>query len=155
MKNKLALFVAVSAILIGYGSPASVATLNLTNGGLGQVAANPQQFGVAVCDNDSQPLTDVVPIHIVVGDQTAVIDSTSSIASGQCEYSYIPYTQFGMEGGKTYAVDVTVSDDHTTYSVTVPPQPNNATSLTANISNSISGLFSGIWNWVVGLINHL
>ena len=153
MKNKLITTAFISAMLIGYAVPSLAATLDLTNGGLGQAAANPEQFGVAVCDKDAQPLTSAVPITIVVGGQSTTISSTDLIASGQCAYSYLPYAQLGMQGGQTYSVNVTVGDDQTTYSVTVPPQP--TISLSANISNNISWLFSGIWSWFVGLFKNL
>ena len=153
MKNTVVALSFFSALLIGYLSTSTALALDLTNGGLGQAAANPQQFGVAVCDNDAQTLTSAVPINITVGDQSTTISSAASIASGQCEYSYLPYSQLGMQGGQTYSVNVTVGDDETTYNVTVPPQP--TVSLSADISKNVSGLISKIWNWFVGLFKYL
>jgi len=153
MKNTAIALIIFSVALIGYVSISPALALDLQNGGLGQVAANPQQFGVAVCDKDAQALTSAVPITIAVGDQSTTISSAASIASKQCEYSYLPYAQLGMQGGQTYSVNVTVGTDQATYSVTVPPQP--TISLSADISNNVSGLISGIWNWFTGLFKNL
>lgn len=165
MKTTLIKFAAISGILFAYASPSFAATLNLTSGGLGQVAANPQQFGIAVCDNDTQALTAAVPLTVTVAGVSATISSADSIAVGQCAYSYLPYSQFNMQAGQTYSVNVDLNNNQTSYSVTVPAQPapgvavaaaaTNGANLTADASANLSNPFSKIWSWFLGIFKAL
>jgi hypothetical protein len=163
--KKASVFFGFSTIILGASASLALAAgLTLTNGGLGQTAANPQQFGVAVCAGSGQALSASVPLTVTVGSQSATITSASSITAGACQYSYIPYSQLNMQSGQTYSVNVTIDPQHTlisnsnntaTYSVTVPSQVaagNN--NLTADASNQLSNPFMAVWNWFIGLFSH-
>jgi hypothetical protein len=164
--KKASVFFGFSAIILGASASLALAAgLALTNGGLGQTAANPQQFGVAVCAGSGQALSASVPMTISVGSQNANITSASSIAAGTCQYSYIPYSQLSMQAGQTYSVNVTIDPQHSvisnsnntaTYSVTVPSQTAaaNNNNLTADASDQLSNPFLAIWNWFIDLFSH-
>jgi hypothetical protein len=165
MKKNASLFVGFFAILVVGASPSFAASisLNLSNGGLGQSASNPRQFGVAVCNKSGTAITSSVPVSISVGGKSATISSAASIASGQCQYSYVDYAQFDMQPGQTYSVDVAINSqsgaisgasNEAVYSVTVPAQTTavvNNNNLTANASAQLSNPFSVVWNWITGL----
>ncbi len=167
MKTTITKILGVSVLLVLSAGSALAATITLTNGGLGQVASNPQQFGVAVCS--SQTLSQSVPVNITVVGKTATINSVPMIKSGACEYSYVDYAQFGMEAGKTYDVDVVIDPQHsissnsnneTVYSVTVPGNTttavaNSNANLTANISSQFSNPLVAFWQWLGDLYRSL
>jgi hypothetical protein len=148
-------------------SAAMAASLTLTNGGLGQAAANPQEFGVAVCAGNSA-LTQSVPVTVSVGSQSATVSSAASIAAGSCEYTYLPYSQLAMQAGQTYTVNVTVDPQHTisansnnetAYGVTVPTQPVAETAqsknLTADVASQFPNPFTVVWGWITGFFHWL
>ena len=152
----LALF-AVSAV------PSLAITFNLTNGGLGQAVSNPQQFGVAVCNNNSQTVAAGVLVSVTVGSENATVPTVSSIAGGKCGYTYVPYSQLGMQAGKTYTVSVAIDPQHSVtsnantgaaYTVTVPTQvaTTGSGNLTANVSGQFANPFALIWNWIVSVV---
>lgn len=167
MKNTSLAVAAFCAVFIGSMSLAFAASFDLTNGGLGQAALNPQQFGVAVCDKSSDALTSAVPVTVTVGGQSATVSSVSPIAAGQCAYSYVSYSQLDMQPGQTYSVSVTVDPQHTVasnsndeanYSVTVPGGAQASaknTNLTADVAGQLSNPFSAAWNWIAGLFKGL
>jgi|GEM_PF-2437709 hypothetical protein len=167
MKKTTAFLFGISAVLLGASANLSLAAgVALTNGGLGQIANSPQQFGIAVCNGGAQALTNSVPVAVVVGDKNATIPSASSIAPKQCAYSYAPYSQFDMQPGQTYSVNVAIDPQHSvitntdnqaTYSVTVPSQEaaTNGAGLTADASDQLSNPFAAVWNWFVGLFKSL
>jgi hypothetical protein len=164
MKKTTAIFFGFAAIILGASATlAFAAGLTLTNGGLGQTTANLQQFGVAVCAGSGQALTTSVPMTVTVGSQSANISSASSIAAGTCQYTYIPYSQFGMQSGQTYSVNVVIdphqtaisnSNNSATYSVTVPNQSAANKNLTADASGQLSNPIAWLWNWFIGLFSH-
>lgn len=135
------------------------ASITLTNGGLGQVASNPSQFGVAVCNGGSVAITQSVPVTVSVNGQVANISSAPSIAVGACEYSYIPYSQLDMQVGQTYSAIVTINNNangQATYSVTVPGAPSAAAAKpsaanTADVNAQSGNIFTSFWNWLTHL----
>lgn len=162
MKQTIIRAFSIAGFLLLSGSVAFAATLTLTNGGLGQIAANPQQFGVAVCAGAEKGLSQSVPVSVTVNGKSASISSASSIAAGNCGYSYLPYSQLGMQAGQTYSVDVVIDPQHTVssngnnesvYSVTVPGQAapvavQPSKNLTANISTQFANPITVLWNWL-------
>jgi hypothetical protein len=163
MKKTLISIIGLAALAIPAASFA--AGVVLTNGGLGQVAANPSQFGVAACDGGTKTVNQSVPISITVNGQSATISSAASIAPGACEYSYIPYSQLGMQAGQTYSVAVTIdpqktlisnSNNQATYSVTVPgglaAAANSAAGAnTADVNAQSGNIFASFWHWLTNL----
>jgi hypothetical protein len=134
----------------------------LTNGGLGQVASNPSQFGVAVCNGGFATVSQSVPVSIAVNGQTATISSAASIAPGACQYSYVSYDQLGMQAGQTYSATATIdpqaslisnTDNQATYSVTVPGTLAVATqpAPTADVNAQSGNIFASFWHWLVNL----
>jgi hypothetical protein len=167
MKNTF-VFIGVSAIMLfAWAASSFAAGLDLVNGGLGQVATNPQQFGIAVCDKGSQPVSASLPIAVDTNGQMETISSAASIAAGQCEYSYLDYSQLNMQPGQSYSVNVTIDPQHTeisnsdnsaTYSVTVPGKMSatqTGAGLTANASNQLSSPIAAFFNWFFGLFKRL
>jgi hypothetical protein len=142
------------------------ASVTLTNGGLGQIAGNTQNFGVAVCNGGSATVSQSVPVAVTVGSQTGSILSASSIKAGACAYSYLAYSTFGMQAGNTYSVAVTIDPQHTvitntnnqtTYSVTVPGNavaqaPGANANGTADVSAQSGNWLSAFWNWLTHLL---
>jgi hypothetical protein len=153
----------VIGLIIGFAAvaiPAAsfAAGIVLTNGGLGQVASNPSQFGVAVCNGGSATVNQSVPISISVNGQTTTISSAASIAPGACQYSYTSYAQFSMQSGKTYSANVTIDPQKTlitnntnqaSYSVTVPGSTQPAP--TADVNAQSGNFFADFWHWLVSL----
>lgn len=151
-KFKTIAFAASGALLLPVISMA--AGVSLVNGGLGQAAGDTNDFGVAVCNHGAQAVAQSVLVSVTANNTTKSVSSAPSISAGACAYSYLPYREFGMAAGKTYAVSVTVDpqqtvtkSDTTSYSVTVPGAAQ--TSQTANVS--ANNPFSAIWNWFTGL----
>ncbi len=171
MKKTLISLVSFFALLVASAGPSLAATLNidLTNGGLGQAVSNPQQFGIAVCNDSAQTLSTSVPVSVTVGSQSATISTPASITAKNCQYTYINYSQFGMQAGQTYTVAVVIDPrdtviahggEKTTYTVTVPAQTTvaakvNAGNLTANISTQVTNPLVAAWNWFIGLFKGL
>ncbi len=158
--KKILIVTAVLAVVVPVASFA--ASLVLTNGGLGQVASNPSQFGVAVCNGGSAAVNQSVPVSILVNGQTATIQSASSIAAGACEYSYVSYSQFGMQAGQTYSANVAINGGTpANYSVTVPGAQtsvginvgttNTGAANTADVNAQSGNIFTAFWNWLVHL----
>lgn len=164
MKQTLIKASATTGLFLFAAGTSFAATLTLTNGGLGQVAAQPQQFGVAVCAGATQGLSQSVPVVVTANGKSQTVSSAASVAAGSCEYSYLSYNSFDMQAGNTYSVDVTVDPQHsvssnanneTAYSVTVPGQAAQAAAvtaqngnLTANISSQFSNPLVTLWNWL-------
>ena len=160
MKETIAKVLGISGLLALSASSALAANIALTNGGLGQIAAAPQQFGVAVCA--STAIAQSIPIRITVNTDTISLPSAASIKANGCEYSYANYSQLNMESGKTYNVDVIIDPQHTVasnannetvYTVTVPNQAGVAMtqpspSLTANVATQFSNPLVALWNWL-------
>lgn len=160
MKNTSKALFVVSAVLLSTLSAFAASQPDLYNGGLGQPAAKPDSFGVAVCNRGANTLTSGVPVGLVVSGRTAQISSAASIAPGKCEYSYLAYSDLGMQAGQSYSVSVTVnSGDRLTYDVTVPTaevmaaakNAQNQNSGTANANQQSGNIFSMIFNWFLGL----
>ncbi|HVO28515.1 MAG TPA: hypothetical protein VMT81_00840 [Candidatus Paceibacterota bacterium] len=152
-KKKMAGWLAGFAVLAAVPAFAAAAGA-VVNGGLGQSAADPQQFGVAVCNNGSQALAAPVPVTVAANGASVTVSSQTSIASKGCAYSYVAYSQFGMAAGKAYTVSVSVGSDNATYTVTVPGaagtqasagQPDdflaNIGSVFTNFFGALKGLF--------------
>lgn len=168
MKKVVITLLGISAITLLSTVTALAASLTLTNGGLGQVVANPTQFGVAVCAGNAD-LTQSVPITVAVNGQTSTVSSASPIPAGTCQYSYLNYADLGMQSDQTYAVSVTIdpqqtvvssTNNQTTYSITVPTQPSMAVAtssnnLTANIASQFANPFLAVWNWLSNLFHSL
>lgn len=166
MKKNFVLLFGFLAMFVMSLNIVSAAGVSLTNGGLGQLAANTQQFGAAVCNTTTNAFTGSVPVSITVGSETIIVSTTPSISGGQCEYTYVNYSRFGMQGGQTYSVAVTIDPQHTvisntnneaTYMITVPgvlAQSGNG-NLTATVSRNVSdNIFVIVWDWIVGLFRH-
>lgn len=158
MKNTSLAVAAFLAVLVVSAGSAFAATFDLTNGGLGQAALNHQQFGVAVCDKNSQALTSVVPVVVTVAGKSVTVSSVAPIPAGQCKYTYVGYSQLGMQAGQTYSANVVVDPQHTaasnadnsvSYSVTVPAQvAANGSNLTANANSQLSNPLMTLWGWL-------
>jgi hypothetical protein len=159
----LSIFVFASIFTV-VAAPALAATISLSNGGVGQVATNPSQFGIAVCNDGASALAQGVPVTVSTNGQTVALSSANSIAVGSCGYTYLSYSQFGMQAGQTYTVTTTIDPKHTVtsntnnsaeYSVTVPaqqaaagPQPDG---LTANAAVQFTNPLTAFWNWLMNL----
>jgi hypothetical protein len=154
--KKILTIAAVLAVAVPVASFA--ASLVLTNGGLGQVASNPSQFGVAVCDGGSAAVSQSVPVTVTANGQTATLSSANSIAIGACQYSYVSYSQFNLQAGQTYPVAVSINGGaQANYSMTVPggttaaatqPAP---TANTADVNAQSGNIFTAFWHWFVNL----
>jgi hypothetical protein len=161
MKQSLIAAVGLSALVLPALS--LVASINLQNGGLGQLANNVQNFGVAVCNGGASAVNQSVPVSVSASNQTASVLSASSIAKGACTYSYLSYAQLNMQPGSTYTVVVTIdpnrtvisnSNNQTSYTVTVPgaiAQAPSSANGTANVGVQSGNFFSMLLNWLVGL----
>lgn len=159
MKQSIVVLAALSAIALPLVSMA--ATSDLTNGGLGQSAGNMQSFGVAVCNSGGKATTQSVQISVTANGETVTIPSAASIKPGACAYSYLDYSQLGMQTGGTYTVTATLDTSHVaTYSVTVPggnPKPvavagtNANVKGTANVNAQSGNFFTDIANWFSAL----
>lgn len=162
MKKALISIIGLTVLAIPAASFA--ASVTLTNGGLGQVASNPSQFGVAVCNGGTKAISQSVPVSVSVNGQTANISSTASIAAGSCQYSYVPYSELDMQAGKTYSVSATIdpqktlitnSNNQATYSVTVPGAQSAATqpemANTADVNAQSGNIFTAFWGWLTRL----
>jgi CARDB len=159
MKKTFATIVAFSAILFLPTLSAFAAGITLTNGGLGQAASTPNQFGVAVCNTGATALSQSVPVSVTVNGQSQTISSASSIAVGACAYAYLPYSQFNMQPGTSYTAQVVIdpgatvisnTNNSASYSITVPGTP-----ATADVSAQSGNIFIAFWNWFKGLFSHL
>ncbi len=93
--------------------PGTALGATLTNGGLGQPARDSQKFSVAVCNTDTQTLTQSVPVVVTVGGQTVQTSSASPIAPGACAHTYVLYSALGMQPGQAYQVTVVIDPGHT------------------------------------------
>lgn len=158
MKKSLIVFLGLSVFAFPATIVFAASRPVLTNGGLGQVAANPDSFGVAVCNGGTQTLTQSVPVSVTTNGQTASVSSAASIKAGGCEYSYLAYSQLGMQAGGTYSVTVTIdSKDKATYDITIPSSPvavapvATPVQATANVSDQSGNFFSTIFNWFANL----
>lgn len=159
MKKTLTTIVALSAILFLPTLSAFAAGITLTNGGLGQAASNPSQFGVAVCNTGATALAQSVPVSVTVNGQSETVSSAASIAVGSCAYSYLPYSEFNMQPGTSYTAQVTIDPNATvisntnnsaSYSITVPGIPG-----TADVSAQSGNFLAAFWNWFKGLFSWL
>jgi hypothetical protein len=101
----------------------------LQNAGLGQKAGDPNNFGIAVCNNGSQATSQAVPVSITANNTATTLQIPAPLNAKQCTYSYVPYSSFSMKTGVNYSVQVTIDSNRTfatnpdtsaTYSVTVP-----------------------------------
>lgn len=162
--KKILLVSAISSVAVAYAGIAFAAGINLYNGGLGQVASNPSQFGVAICNGGKATVAQSVPVAVAVNGQTMTLSSPSSIAASACSYIYSNYSQFGMQAGKSYSVAVTIDPQHTaitnsnnqaTYSVQVPSATVGAQTAngadTADVNSQSGNIFIGFWNWLRSL----
>ena len=147
-------------------SASFAASIDIINGGIGQVSSNPQQFGVAVCNEGDETLTSALPITVTVADQTVTTSSTAPIDAGQCLYTYLDYSQFNMQPSQTYSVDVVIDPQHTvvsntnneaTYSVIAPSQLAVAKNinLMADAVGILSAPFAAFWNFILSLASRL
>ncbi len=163
MKTFIGTLLGASTIAL-MAATAFAAGVNLYNGGFGQVSGNTQSFGVAVCNGGTKTVTQSVPISVNVNGASAQVYSASSIAAGKCEYSYLSYSQLGMQAGKSYEVTVTIdptrtvianTNNQTTYSITVPAaqtaQATNGANGTANVNTESGNIFSAIIHWFASL----
>jgi hypothetical protein len=159
MKNMKGLVIsAVGFLAVVLPALSLAAGVTLTNGGLGQVAGNASSFGVAVCDGGKSALTASVPVSVTANGVSISTNSASNIAAGACEYTYVPYSQFNMQAGNTYTVNVTIDSNHatitntnnqTSYSVTVPSSATAAG--TADVSAQSGNIFTSFWHWLTNL----
>jgi hypothetical protein len=161
MKHSLIALAGLSALLLPAASFA--ATVNLYNGGFGQIASNAQNFGVAICNGGTKAVTQSVPVTVATLGQTATVASAPSIAAGSCTYGYLAYAQLGMQPGNTYSVTVTIDPARTVisnknnqavYSITVPKLAaanGSAANGTANVGTQSGNFFSIIGNWLSSL----
>jgi hypothetical protein len=156
--KKILSIAGLTAILIPAATFA--AGISLNNGGVGQVASNPSQFGISVCNNGSAAVTQSVPVSVSVNGQTATVQSAAPIAGGACAYAYLDYSQFGMQAGNTYSASVTIdpqktaitnSDNQASYSVAVPGAGAQGTAGTADVNAQSGNFFTMIFNWFAGL----
>ncbi len=133
----------------------------LSNGGFGQAAGNPQNFGVAVCNHGTETVTQSVPVSVTVGDRSTSIMSGAPIKAGSCSYSYLPYAPLAMEAGHTYIVAVAVDPNHSiitntdnqvSYDVTVPNSPSAAagasSAQSANVNAQSGNFFTMLLDWL-------
>jgi len=169
MKSSFAAIAGIS-MLLASASVSLAAGAILRNGGLGQIAGNIQNFGVAACNGGTKAVSQSVPISVVSNGATVGILSASPIGAGACTYSYLSYSQFGMQAGKTYPVTVTIDpahtlatnkDNQTIYSVTVPGVPAasaesaDQAKATADANAQSGSFFSMMGNWLTGLLKGL
>lgn len=152
------------ALVVGAGllaASAFAAGVTLTNGGLGQVATNHQQFGVAVCNGGKASVAQSVPVSISANGVTVSVASVAPIAAGQCAYTYVTYSGLNMAAGGTYSVSATIDPNHTvitnsnnqaSYTVAVPAASvaaqtsgaGQSGNFLAVIGTAFSNFFSGI-----------
>ena len=164
MKKILIAVIGLSAVVIPAVSLA--AGVNLINGGFGQIASNPQRFGIAVCNAGKTVVNQTVPVSVAVGGQSVTITSATPINAGACTYSYLTYSQLNMQAGAPYSVTVTIDpartiiankNNQTVYNITVPKAPaaspatNPAANQTANASAQSGNFFTMLGNWLMGL----
>ncbi|HEX4104114.1 MAG TPA: hypothetical protein VHZ04_01385 [Candidatus Paceibacterota bacterium] len=141
------------------------ASITLTNGGLGQIAADTTNFGVAICNGSKTALSASVPVSVTANGVSETTNSAGSIAAGVCEYTYLPYSQFNMQAGGTYSVAVAIDPNHTvitntnnqtSYSVTVPTAQASAgaqgSAGTADVSAQSGNVFIAVWDFLFGWI---
>jgi hypothetical protein len=167
MKQTIIKISTIAGFLFFAAGTSFAASMTLSNGGLGQVATKPSQFGVAVCNKSGTDLAQAVPIIVTTNGESATISSVATIQAGTCSYSYLPYSQLGMTAGQTYSVNVIVdpqhsvssnSDNATVYTVTVPAQTTAAqpsANLTANISSQFPNPLVAVWDWLGSLYHSL
>lgn len=164
MVKNINLAVGVSAVLLGVvASSAFAAGVVLTNGGLGQAAANQQSFGIAVCNGSAVAINKTVPVTVSANGITIPMVSAPSIAAGQCAYSYVNYNQFNMKAGQSYTVAVTIDPNKTvitnannqaTYTVAVPNQQGTTTAANSSANgNFIAVIGSAFANFFASLKN--
>lgn len=159
MKNVFIVFLGFSAVALPAAAfAAGAGTPNLYNGGFGQIAGNTQDFGVAVCNGGAATVTQAVPVSVAVGGQTANILSPAPLKPGACAYSYLTYSQLGMQAGASYSVTVTVNGaSQAVYRITVPggaaagAATLNAANGTANANAQFGDFFTMMQNWFKGM----
>ncbi|HVN26033.1 MAG TPA: hypothetical protein VMT99_00050 [Candidatus Paceibacterota bacterium] len=101
--------------------PAFAAGNALTVNSIGQRSDDLSTFGFSVCNADWQTQTSAVPVTVEANGVSVVSQSAAPIEPGACAYTYLPYSQFGMVGGRTYGVQISLAGAGTqSYSVTVP-----------------------------------
>jgi hypothetical protein len=159
MKNSLKTLVVASTFVLSAVSVFAAGAASLYNGGLGQAAAKPDNFGVAVCNRDANDSTQSVPVLVAANGRTETISSAASIAAGKCEYTYLAYSDLGMQVGSNYSVTVTVNNntaDQAVYDITVPTATvaigvGGANPATANVDQQSGNILTAIWHWFIGL----
>jgi len=129
MKNKL-IIASIMAGMLAASVPALAANsaIVLQHGGIGQKAADPNNFGVAVCDKGTQSASGV-PLQVTANGITVNATAFGPIQAGGCTYTYLSYASFGMAKGKIYSVQVAIDPNQTittnidapaTYTIKVP-----------------------------------
>jgi hypothetical protein len=129
MKNKL-IYAGVAMSLLVVVAPAFAASgAVLSHAGVGQKAGDVTTFGIAVCNNGDQQISQSVPISARANGRTVSTYVNGPLNAGACAYSYLSYDMFGMVGGQTYSVLVDIDPQHSitqsvepqaAYSVAVP-----------------------------------
>ena len=155
MKHLLLKAIGVSALILPLATTFAAGTL--TNGGLGQSAADTANFGVAVCNQGASAVTDVVPLTVTANGITAEAESLAPLNANSCGYTYLSYDQFNMQAGQTYDVSVAIQDGAPdSYSITAPgaasdAAQSDAAQQTATVTTQSGNVFSNIWNWFIHL----
>lgn len=159
MKNmKVLALSAVGLLAVVLPALSLAAGYTLTNGGLGQIAGNTANFGVAVCNGGKTATTASVPMAVTANGVGITTNSASNIAAGACAYTYLPYSEFNMQAGKAYDVSVAIDPNHTaitntnnqtSYTVTVPSSTGNAG--TADVNAQSGNLIMKFWSWLTKL----
>jgi len=139
--SKLIRVSAVSAAIFAFSAMSSFAASALSSGGIGQPAANPQQFVVTFCNRGTETINIAAPIDISANGKKVRINSEPPIKPGECEFDFVRYSKLNMQGGKSYSVIVSTGKEQATYSVSVPAQtaPTAKTPISAVLNMNASG----------------
>ncbi len=120
MRN-LTISLGLIAVIGALVAAPAFAASNVVLGGVGQRATDGSTFGFSVCNNGASAVTAPVPVTVVANGETTNTQSASSIASGACAYTYLPYSSFGMIGGHSYSVQISLNGGApVSYTVTMP-----------------------------------
>lgn len=160
--KKLVAFILSFATLV-LPAVSFAAGINLYNGGFGQIAGDTQNFGVAVCNGGEKTVDQPALVSVAVAGQTAAVLSASPLPQGSCGYSYLNYSQLGMQAGGTYSVTATIDPGHTlisnsnnqaVYRITVPRNLTitiPASNETAIVNTQSGDFFTMLANWFTNI----
>lgn len=160
MNKKIVTTLGVISIALSVATAFAAVKPALTHGGLGQIAGDTQNFGVAVCNSGTKAVAQAASLSVNANGRTVTVNSAAPINAGACTYTYLSYAQFGMEQGRTYPVAVTIDGNtggQATYSLAVPTTSQAAAvkaaaaQATADVNVQSGNFFSMIANWFSGL----